>query len=317
MLGFEFGGAVLLGLGLSGAYVTAELFRGAGTLVVTATLLFTFWRADTGFVMAALVAQAVALGFVIHRIRDSVGTLRPRPNMTVIGEGLAIGLRGQIGNVLQYLNLRLDQLLVPAFLSLSSAGVYLIAVRVSEALAQIGGAASSLIFPAVARQADAFATVTTERAVRVLVLLLAFGGVLLGLIADLLLSVAFGPEFSGGALTLRILLLAMIPLSVARVLAGDLKGRGRPGLVSLAMLLAVVVTVALDVLLIPTLGIEGAAIASVIAYSVAAAALVVCFLRLTGASGRNLVPRASDVQMMVRFVMAMRSRDIGVRDAAP
>lgn len=70
--------------------------------------------------------------------------------MPVTAEGLGIGLRRQVGNVLQFLNLRLDQLLVPAVLSLSSAGVYLIAVRVSEALAQISGAAGSLIFPEVA-----------------------------------------------------------------------------------------------------------------------------------------------------------------------
>lgn len=316
ILGFEFAGAVLLGLGLSGAYIVAELARGVGTLVATALLLLVFWRADTGFVVAAIAAQATAMSFAVYRIRGSVGTVRPSLNMHVISQGLGIGLRGQVGNVLQYLNLRLDQLLVPAFLSLSSAGVYLIAVRVSEALAQIGGAAGSLIFPAVARQTDASATVTTERAVRVLTLLLALGGLLLGLLADVLLSVAFGPEFTGGALTLRILLLAMLPLSVARILAGDLKGRGRPGLVSLTMLLAVVATVVLDVILIPAFGIEGAAIASVIAYSLTAAALIACFLKLTEAHGRDLIPRASDVGMLVRFVMGMRPRGLRPRDPA-
>ena len=174
-------------------------------------------------------------------------------------EALGIGLRGQIGNILQLVSLRLDQLIVPAFLSLSSAGVYLIAVRATEALAQVGSAAGSLIFPEVARQGDVVETSLTERAVRATSVMIGVAGLALGLLAEPFLAIAFGPEFTSGSLALRIMLVAMLPLSMARILAGDLKGRGRPGTVSIAMGLAAVITVLLDLVLIPRLGIVGAA----------------------------------------------------------
>lgn len=306
MIVFEFSGAVLLGLARNRAYILAELLKGAGTLVFTAALLLSAWPSDAGFVVAAIVAQGTAAAFAMQRAVKAVGVVAPTINTPLMGEALGIGLRGQAGNVLQFLNLRLDQLLVPALLSLSSAGVYLVAVRVSEALAQLGGAAGSLIFPEVARQADPQATAVTERAVRVLIIMIVAIGLVIGLLADLLLAVAFGPEFSEGALALRFLLVAMLPLSVARILAGDLKGRGRAGLVSIAMGMAVVVTIVLDLVLIPRFGIEGAAAASVVAYSSTALALTLAFLRLTGADGRQLVPRRSDIGALLRYVARVR-----------
>jgi O-antigen/teichoic acid export membrane protein len=303
---YEFLGAVVLGLGQTRAYVATELLRGVGSLVVTALLLFTVWRSDVGFVAAAFMAIAIAATANAYRIVRSVGAVTPRIDRAIASEALGIGMRGQIGNVLQLVSLRLDQLIVPAFLSLSSAGVYLIAVRATEALAQVGSAAGSLIFPEVARQGDAMDTSLTERAVRATSVIIAMAGLALGLLAEPFLSIAFGPEFASGALTLRILLVAMLPLSMARVLAGDLKGRGRPGTVSIAMGLAAIVTVLLDVLLIPWLGIVGAAIASVVAYTVSASILASAFVRLTGADARTLVPGPADVAAVVRFLRTVR-----------
>lgn len=302
MIMFEFTGAILLGLGRNWAYILAEMIRGIGTLTFTALLLLSAWRNDAGFVWAAVLAQGAATAFAMERAVRAVGVVTPAVDGPLMGEALGIGLRGQAGNVLQFLNLRLDQLLVPAFLSLSSAGVYLIAVRVSEALAQLGGAAGSLIFPEVARQADPSATAVTERAVRILTIMIVAVGLVIGLLAQVVLGLAFGPEFAAGAGALRILLLAMLPLSIARILAGDLKGRGRAGLVSIAMGLAVVVTVALDIVLIPRFGIEGAAVASVVAYASTALALVIAFVRLTGARAADLVPSGSDVKAIVQYV---------------
>jgi stage V sporulation protein B len=302
---FEFIGAIVLGLGQTRTYVTAELVRGVGTLAATTVLLVGLLRSDVGFILAATIAIVAATAFNVRRIARSIGAIEPRIDGAVAGEALAIGMRGQIGNILQLMNLRLDQLIVPAFLSLSSAGVYVIAVRVSEALAQIGSAAASLIFPEVARQADPLETSLTERAVRATAVLVAVAGLVLGLLAEPFLTIAFGSEFAEGSLALRILLVAMLPLSLMRILAGDLKGRGRPGTVSVAMAVAALVTVGLDLILIPRFGIAGAATASLIAYAVSAAQLGASFVRVTGADARALVPGPSDARALLRFLRAL------------
>jgi stage V sporulation protein B len=305
---FEFAGAGLLGLGHSRAYTATELVRGAGTFVATALILVGVWRTDTGFVLAAVVALIAATAFAGLRVVRTLGVAEPRVDRGLAAEALSIGLRGQVGNALQFLNLRLDQLMVPVFLTVSSAGVYFIAVRVSESLALAGSAVGSLIFPEVARAADPSGTSVTELAVRVTALTTAAGAVVVGLVADPFMAVAFGPPFTEGTTALRILLVAMVPLSVLRVLAGDLKGRGRPGTVSIAMGITLIVTVLLDVTLIPRFGISGAATASVISYSAGAIVLAVVFTRITGARAGALLPGPSDVGRIALFASGAMAR---------
>jgi O-antigen/teichoic acid export membrane protein len=179
-------------------------------------------------------------------------------------------------------------------------------VRVSAALAPVGSAAATLIFPEVARQTDTTLTALTERAVRVTALLVAGSALILALIAHPILEIAFGAEFVPAAAALRLLLAATVPLSVARVLAADLKGRGRPGLVSAVMGGAVALTIVFDLLLIPPLGIAGAALASLIAYGATAIALSISFIRLTGADARALIPTAADAKGLLALAHARR-----------
>jgi O-antigen/teichoic acid export membrane protein len=142
--------------------------------------------------------------------------------------------------------------------------------------------------------------------VRVSLLVVAAAAVVLIALADPLLAVAFGQAYLPGATAIRILAVAMLPLSVSRILAGDLKGRGRPGSVSRAMLAAVVATLVLDIALIPGLGIAGAGLASLGAYTVSAAILVALFRSVTRARVGDLVPGFADVRLLLRAARALR-----------
>lgn len=298
---YEFGGALVLGLRRMGTYAIAELVRGGATLVLTLLVLAAIAASDGGFVLAA--AGGYASGALVSFIatRRMLGHLPLTWDAPIARAALSIGVRGQLGNILQYLNLRLDQLLVPALLQLQAAGIYAIAVRVSEVVAQIASSAASLIFPAVATRDEVASTELTERTVRLAILLVSATAIVLGVISEPLLVVGFGEDFRSGTATVRILLVAMVPLAAARILAGDLKGRGRPGLVSAVMVATLALTVTFDLLLIPMLGIEGAGLASLAAYSGSAVLLAIAFHQTTGASFARLLPGASDVHALARF----------------
>lgn len=301
LITYEFIGALLLGFGRARDYIRLEFTKALATLGST-VLLLSLNPTAANFVAAAIMGQTIGIATSIGAIRPDRVDARPTARPGLKREALSIGLRGQVGNILQLLNLRLDQLLVPAILSLSAGGIYVVAVRVSEALAQVGSAAATLVFPAVAREPDATLTALTERVVRVTTLLVALSAIAVALIADPLLEIAFGSEFASGAEPLRLLLAATVPLALTRVLAGDLKGRGRPGVVSALTGGTAGLTIVLDLLLIPSIGITGAALASLIAYSVSAAAFLILFVRTTGARGRSLIPTVDDVRHLVELV---------------
>jgi O-antigen/teichoic acid export membrane protein len=84
--------------------------------------------------------------------------------------------------------------------------------------------------------------------------------------APVLLPLLYGPAFRAAIVPTWILLVGMAGGAVYGVLTAFLSGIGRPGLTSIAQGAGLAVTVALDLTLIPHLGIVGASIASTLSY---------------------------------------------------
>jgi Na+-driven multidrug efflux pump len=99
---------------------------------------------------------------------------------------------------------------------------------------------------------------------------------------------------------MAILLLGVVALSLHKILASDLSGRGLPQYPSITSALALVVTLVADLLLIPRYGIVGAAWASTLAYGVQTIALVVIYRRVTGVAWRDLVVLRRDDLLLYR-----------------
>jgi stage V sporulation protein B len=301
MVAFEFAGALLLGFGHSRSFSMIETVRGWTSLAGVAVVVTLVAPDGHGLVIG--IASGFAAAAVVGLVRTSrTAPLRARWDRRFIGEALSFGIRGQVGNVLQYLGVRLDLLLVPAILNLQLAGVYYVAVRVSDLVGQLATSTASFVFPHVAGQADVRDTELTARVTRMTLLVTTAAAVVVAILADSLLRFAFGPVYADGTPALLVLLAAVVPLSLGRLLAADLKGRGRPGLVSVSGVVAVVATVVLDLVLIPAWGIVGAAVASLIAYSMSATTLLVAYRAVTGGRLARLVPGladASDLRSLV------------------
>ena len=251
-----------------------------------------------------VVAAAYALVFA----RRVTGSVMPAVDLAVWREALGYGLRGQLGNVLQYFTLRLDLVLVAAILGPAPAGIYLVATRVSEVVTQIANAASSLLFPAIAGQSDRASTAFTNAIVREVTILVVVSALAVGIAAWFLLPLVFGADYATALPALWLLLVAAVPLSVGRLLAGDLKGRGRPGLVSAAAVTGLVIMVVGNLLLLERGGIEAAALVSIVAYGANAVGLILGYRAVTGESMMALMPTPADAVDIGRRVMAVARR---------
>jgi O-antigen/teichoic acid export membrane protein len=303
-VGFEVSGSVLLGLHDRRGYVLADLTRSVCTLLAVLVLLVGPMRTAIGYVLATAVGVAAPALWLGARVRRRLGPLRPRWDAGFAREVARTGVKGQPSNVLTFLTLRLDMLLVPALVGLGPAGVYFVATRVAEVVAQLSNAAAAMLFPHVAASAadQRHATRTTERVMRLTLTGTVLGGAVLAGCAPLLLSRIFGSAYRSGTMSVMIMLAAMVPLAMGRVLAADLKGRGRVGVVSIAAGVGVAVTVLADVTLLPVWGIAGAAAASVLAYAATAVMLTMVYRRATGAAVTALCPRPADVVELVRLL---------------
>lgn len=214
--------------------------------------------------LAARLAGLLVLAFFLHR---EGAALTPRWDPPVMRATLAFGLRGHVGNMLQFFNYRLDTFIVNYYLGPAGVGVYSVAVRLAELLWQLPNAVGFVIFPRAAASSAAEMNRFTPRVFRLTLGLTAIGAAGLALIGQPLIVLVFSASFGAAYLPMLALLPGVVLLGSAKVLTNEIAGRGYPHYNSINSGLALILTVVFDVLLIPRYGILGAALASSIAYT--------------------------------------------------
>jgi O-antigen/teichoic acid export membrane protein len=178
--------------------------------------------------------------------------------------------------MLSLINLRLDVAILGALVGPGTLGVYAVASKYAELLRLPGLAVTYVLYPRLAAR-------DREDAARAVASLLPPALVLTALAAlplaaaVPLLPYVYGPAFAGAMLPAYILLFGLVGEGVAGLVSAYLYGVGRPGANSLALGVSVVMTIVLDVMLIPRYHVIGAAAASAVAYLTSSAALVVCY----------------------------------------
>lgn len=192
---------------------------------------------------------------------------------------LHFGLKLYPGNIMQFLNYRLDVFIVGFLLGPREVGLYVTATALAERLWDIPHALRTVLLQRVAAtKEEESANQLTAQTVRVTLALVAIISLLLAFIAFPLIRLLYGQAFLPSAPLLIILLPGIVLLSVGKLLATHLSGRGRPEVGTYAAAAALLATVSLDFLLIPRYGLTGAAIASAVSYTVSAMMIFGIFL---------------------------------------
>jgi O-antigen/teichoic acid export membrane protein len=203
-----------------------------------------------------------------------------RPDRHTIRSVVGYGLRGQVGGLLSLVSLRLDFLVLAAMAGPAVVGPYAVASKYAELLRLPGLAANWVAYPQLASLSPDVAGRTARRMALPSLVLAALLAAPMLLLAGPVIRGIYGGDFAAAVLPARILVAGGLLSIAAGVATAYLYGRGRPGLNSVVLGFGVVVTVVLDLALIPTWSTVGAAWASTAAYLVSDGLLVLVLLRM-------------------------------------
>jgi O-antigen/teichoic acid export membrane protein len=271
---------------------------------VTANLVFQLIAALldmglTGTILAWAASGLVGLVLTLWYTRHSF-SLQPKALSTVLRPALQYGMKGYPGNLLTFFNYRLDTFLVNFFIGAGPVGLYTTSVSSAEVLYLAPNAISSALLPKVPRLSAESATELTCRLVRTMLLALIPGAILFGWIGIYLIPFIFGQAFQASTGAFLLLLPGILGIAVNKVLTADLGGRGKPVYATYTAVIALAITIVLDLVLIPRSGINGAAIASSVAYLASAALSIYWFCQLTGSSiGQVTLPTVADARLLL------------------
>ncbi len=257
---------ILQGLRSILAINIVNLAQGALTLALTFLLVVSLKTGLSGALVAYLGAGILGLVVLTLFLRAEGGALIARWNPSVMHSTLSFGLKGHVGNILQFFNYRLDMFFVNYFLGPAGVGIYSVSVGIAELLWYLPNAVSFIVFPKAASTQPEVMNLFIPRVFRIALGLTALGAVGLVFLGKQLIHLVFSSSFNSAYFPLVALLPGVVLLGGAKILSNDIAGRGYPQYNSINAGVAAILTVILDLVLIPSYGVLGAALASSIAY---------------------------------------------------
>ncbi|QHE63372.1 oligosaccharide flippase family protein [Rossellomorea vietnamensis] len=219
---------------------------------------------------------------------------------TYLKESVTYGIKAHISNVMTFLNYRLDIFFLGFFLGKGSVGIYSAAVNIGERLSIFSQSISSVLLPRISSSEE---TVDRNRitalVTRIMTLFMILLGLVVFILSDFIFDVILNSEYESSSLMLQLLIPGIVVLAVEKLLSNDLAGRGKPELNMYVSIFNVVLNVILNLILIPSIGIKGAAIASSITYILSFMIKVIIYSRETKVKPFELlILRKSDVLLL-------------------
>ena len=241
-------------------------------------------------------ALIVLAGVLYFLLRRSVGGISLSLNKAYLKDAYQYGIRAYFGNVIGFLNYRIELFLLGFFLPLSEVGFYSVAVGLAEMLWLVSQSAGTLIFPMISAEKDEdqkkYFTPLVARTVMGVTFLAA---IVLFFLVDWLIPLVYRNQFNPSIPLFKILLPGIVFISASRVLANDIAGRGKPILNTYIGGAGFLVQLITNLSLIPIMGAVGAAWASSIAYFLLLAFRLVVYVRVSGNTMRSVIlPHAKD-----------------------
>ncbi len=273
---------------------------------------FVLWQADAFRVTTVLIANAV-LGTVVALVTLGI-VIRldglARPSRRLARTTLTYGLKAHGTTLAALINIRLDLLIIPAFLAAASVGLYAVAINITSALGLLAGSLTVFVLPVAARQGGRSRQVIVGTLW--LTIAVATGGVVaLAVLAEVAITLVYGEEFASAATPLRILLTGTVPGIATGVLVGGLDAINRPLAGSFAIACGAVVTLVGLLLFLRTGGIEAAAAVSTAQAWVAFTLALLLYRRAAGLRWAELLPRRSELRRLLTLARRRRRAAAG------
>lgn len=210
--------------------------------------------------------------------------------------------------ILTWIGYRIDIYIMNAFLDKQSIGAYSIAVSIAEVAWYVPNAVGIVILPKIASMLNDAANKYTPLVLRQvnIIMMVVIGG--LFIIGKPVILLAFGEDAEIAVLPLYLLLPGVFAFANLKIIWQDLCGRGSALLAAIPQGLAVVTNIILVIILAPTYGIKGAAVASSASYLIAGLLAIFIFAKTNKLTVKEIItPTHKDKQIYISLFNWVRA----------
>jgi O-antigen/teichoic acid export membrane protein len=292
--------SILLGEGRTIGMNAIEVAAGLLAVIALAVVLLGF---DGGVLAAIAVTTggyvAAAAGFAAAHVRHRWELLRP--DRTLARSMLKYGFRIYVATLIAFVVVRLDLLLVNAYLGEREAGLYSVAAALAQGMYVIPAVVGVNLFPRIARGGPDEMSAAVFRS---FFLLYAGFCVLSAALAPVAIPVLFGSGFDDAVALYWWLVPGIFCLGMLTVLSNHFAGRGFPLEAMLVWFIGLAVNVAMNLALLDAHGTWIASLSASVAYAI----LLMLHMRMFARDVGGYAALRPSPHETVRFVRVALSR---------
>jgi len=187
-------------------------------------------------------------------------------------------------------------------------GLYTTAVSVIVNIWIIPGAIQTALIPKITQKGESERKKLVPPSLRAVTILVLLAMGLLALIGKPALNILYNRkgadwDFTEAYIPLMFLMPGIFTMSLAKVFTADFFSRGKPQYAMWVSILSLVINVILNIAFIPKYGMNGAAIASSIAYTVSFLVFLYLYIRESGERSRDIfIPKKSDFEFAWQWI---------------
>lgn len=214
---------------------------------------------------------------------------------TISARGLlSYGARSYVTDILGTLSGQVDQVLVIGLLSPRSMGIYAIAISAARISDIFSGPIVLVLFPKAAALPVQQIVTLTARVTRLTAVLLSLSLAVAVATLPFLIPLFFGRSYSAAVPIAQILVVSFVIGGITYVNSQAFMAAGKPGIVAIMHVFGLATTIPAMLLLIPHIGLAGAAWALVISNSVRFIVTIMCYPLVLKVPVPQLFPRRDD-----------------------
>ena len=242
-----------------------------GLLILIICLLLSHFINVRNLLISNIIVYSLGIIYILKFIKIKIRKF----DTNLLSRSLKYGFKPYIANLATYFNYRIDMIFVAYLLGAKEVGFYSVSVSVGESLWIFVKSSIFALFP-VSISSDKSNEITLKLC-RINFSFLIILAILFAFLARWIFPILFGNQFNPSISAFIFLLPGIVFLSIGKVLSTELAGKGWTKYAMYSSLFVMVSNILLNILLIPSLGIKGAALASSISYTISSILLIIFY----------------------------------------
>ena len=232
-------------------------------------------------------------------------------NIKMLKDLFNFGSKLYLVGIVGYLQIYVTVMIVALFLNSSAVTFFKMGQEKALLLIAVPGAISTILYPVVAKDNDSSGYIAVK-ACRISTLLLTIVAVLGAIIIKPAVYLLYGKEFLPQIGPFWILLPGIVFLGIGNVLLQYFTGKGNPELVLKISIVPLFLQIGMSVILMPSFGILGAALATSLTYLLTGIITMMVFVKSTNSKIYDLiVPKRGDFVLLNNFIAKQCQRTSG------